>query len=230
MSASTLLIVFAKAPLPGQVKTRLIPSYGEAGAANIHEQLVRCVLNQATTVPAIDIELHVALGQKHPFFWQLRRQYGLTLKSQVDGDLGKKMLMAIRHGLKTYQHVLIVGTDWAAFDVNTVQQATAALHQHDYVFVPAEDGGYVLIGARKDNIAPFRGITWGQPQVMQQTERALRRQQLSYHCLATSWDVDHAEDVQRAVAEGLITGIAAPTTTGQPEQFSHFRQRMQKPS
>lgn len=232
---SCLLIVFAKAPKPGKVKTRLIPAYGEQGAAKIHKQLVQRVVQQACATPLVDVELHTALTSRHPFFWQLRREYNLTLKSQVAGDLGKKMQMAIRHGLKTHERVLIVGTDWAAFDVGIVSAAALALSKQDFVFVPAEDGGYVLIGASKDNNAPFRGIEWGTDKVMSKTEQHLRRQALPYGLLPMSWDVDHPEDVQRAVAAGLIDGVPpiqeiTGTSTKLPQHYANLRTRIQNQS
>lgn len=232
MKKPCLLIVFAKAPIPGKVKTRLIPAFGEAGACKIHEQLVRRVVSQACATPTFEVELHTALTSRHPFFWELRRSYSLALKSQVEGDLGKKMQMAIRQGLKTYERVIIVGTDWAAFDVDTVSAAAHALNNNDYVFVPAEDGGYVLVGASKDDSTPFRGIEWGTDKVMAKTESSLRRQSLSYELLPASWDVDHPNDVYKAVEQKLIPGVnsqqqSTHTADTIPAGLKSFRARME---
>lgn len=214
--------------MAGKVKTRLIPEFGEQGATKIHQQLVHRVVSQACDTPLVDVELHSAITSRHPFFWQLRREFTIQLKSQVDGNLGKKMQMAIRQGLKTHERVIIVGTDWAAFDVSLVSAAALALSKQDFVLVPAEDGGYVLIGASKDDSTPFRNIEWGSATVMQKTTQNLKRQHLNYTVLPTSWDVDHPEDVQRAVTAGLIAGVGnAPIDSGSlSPKLNAFRERM----
>ena len=191
------LLVFARAPVAGRCKTRLMPRYGARGAASIHQRLLLRSLRTANQVGA-ELALHCEPHTGHGFFLRCRRNFALRLKRQVRGDLGRKMALALQHALRHAQRVVIIGTDCAALRADDITAAFAALANVDYVLQPADDGGYVLIGARRAAPAALRNIDWSSGRERAQTLARLRRLGLSYRLLSPSWDVDHPRDVRKA--------------------------------
>jgi uncharacterized protein len=205
--SQTTFIVFARAPVPGRCKTRLIPQYGARGAARIHRRLTLITLRTicgARGAP-YDVELWCEPGTKHAFFLRCRREFGIVLRRQPAGDLGRKMARAIQQSLaKGMKKVLIVGTDCPALTRDDLQSAANALDRSDVVLQPAVDGGYVLIGARRFAIRALHGIAWSSGGELMQTRRRLQRFDLASTELPSRWDVDHPVDVRRAKRSGLL--------------------------
>lgn len=188
-------MIFCKAPVPGQVKTRLAKSIGDEAACQVHQQLTHRTLQELTRQPLTDIQLWCAPSIEHRFFQQCRQRYGVELREQGEGDLGVRMARAFAAALSTASCAVIVGTDCPLLDQAYVDQAFAALAQgEDTVIGPAEDGGYVLLGLRQPQPAIFEAIDWGTARVMQQT---LQRLTGTAHCLPSLWDVDQLEDLRR---------------------------------
>jgi glycosyltransferase A (GT-A) superfamily protein (DUF2064 family) len=110
--------------------------------------------------------------------------------------------------LQDHAYALLIGSDCAVHSVASLNAARAALQTVDMVFTPAEDGGYVLVGARRAHAAAFAAIfaqiEWGTEHVMQQTRERLRAAAVSWHALPTLWDIDTGEDVERALLLGLL--------------------------
>ena len=201
------LIIFSREPVPGHTKTRLIPRYGAAGAAAIHSQLLERTVSTgltATTKVAAYIDGALSSG----YFSQPKNTQLLTLHPQTGADLGERMHNALQETLKAADRALLVGSDCAVHTAAALQTAASALDECDMVFTPAEDGGYVLVGARQSAAnrlrAAFAGIDWGTPQVMAQTRQRLAAAHLSCTEMPTLWDIDEPADVERALAAGLI--------------------------
>ena len=93
--------------------------------------------------------------------------------------------------------VLIIGTDCPALDADRLHLAAATLRNYDAVVIPAEDGGYVLIGLRKPQPALFTGMQWSTETVMAETRQRLQSLPLSWRELPTLWDIDRPEDLER---------------------------------
>ncbi len=193
---NTLAIIFAKAPVPGDVKTRLIPAMGEMNAAMLHSALTERAIENAQSLGA-PVELCCAPDIQHAFFAQCEEDLGVQLTAQEGGDLGTRMGRAIRRALKTYSKVLLAGADAPAIGRREWTAAASALDRHDMVLIPADDGGYVLVGARKDHAQMFDGISWGSGAVLAQQRNAFVRAGLTHAELAVSWDVDRPEDLVR---------------------------------
>ena len=198
------IAVFSKPPLAGQTKTRLIPALGAQKAAALHLTLLEHSLHTAKASGAT-VCLWVTEAIDHPIFKRLSRLHGCSLALQQGTQLGQRMQHALQQHLSQHEKALLIGSDCAVHSAAKLQQAAAALDQHDMVFTPVEDGGYVLVGARKIDPAAFNNIDWGSSQVMTQTRQNLN--QTSPHSWAempTLWDIDRPNDVQRAQALGLI--------------------------
>jgi rSAM/selenodomain-associated transferase 1 len=189
------LVIFAKAPVPGLAKTRLIPALGADGAAALAQRLLEHAVAQGVRAGLRQVELCVTPDTGHPVFAQLTRQHGLALTEQGDGDLGQRMHRALVRRLQQDRGVLLIGTDAPALKVEVLHEAAAALHSHDAVFVPALDGGYALVGLRGPAPALFEGIAWSTPHVMAATRQQALASGLSWAELSALGDVDVPEDL-----------------------------------
>ena len=204
MSAEFPLAILAKAPLVGQVKTRLIPALGAERATHLHERLLRQTL--ATAVAATSarrITLWTALDHAHPLFLELARRYDIELRAQPAGDLGQRMHHALAAMLEPG---LVIGSDCAVLTPALLRQCHSALAESDAACLPAEDGGYALIGARRPESGLFAGINWGSERVMAQTRHRVEALGWRLACPATVWDVDRPEDVARWLGVDAAAG------------------------
>jgi rSAM/selenodomain-associated transferase 1 len=198
MRARTAVIVFARAPQPGRVKTRLVPRLGEWGAARLHRRLVRRTLRVARAAGCGPVELHGAPRARHGLFLEYARDLDITLRDQRGRDLGERMFNAIAEGLRRQQAVILVGTDCPVLEARDVRRAARALAGGcDAVLAPAEDGGYPLIGLRRVSPRLFERIAWGGPDVFARTAEALDHLGWRWRRLRTLWDVDRPQDLAR---------------------------------
>jgi len=202
---STTVIIFAKAPRPGEVKTRLISLLGAEGAAALHVRLVRHALETARKAAPRASELHCTPDTADPFFRLCAGEYGISTRPQAGDGLGTRMLAALGEALKRHAHVLLIGSDCPALTPQHLQQAERALLDGaDAVFVPCEDGGYALIGLARVDARLFDGIAWGSDSVMEETRARLKQLGWNWRELETLWDVDRPEDYQRLMDSGLL--------------------------
>jgi len=199
------LIVFAKAPIPGQVKTRLIPSMGATSAAALHEKLVFHCLATAVDASLGPIDLWCTPTVRHPFFIRCAKEFQVELHTQPDGHLGRRMGWAFDKTLKRASSALLIGTDCPSLTQGDLRKAAEVLVQGtDAVIGPAEDGGYFLLGLRHYDPELFMGISWGTESVLDQTRARLRRLGWRWHELPERWDVDRPEDMERLMLDGYL--------------------------
>ncbi len=197
MDGDTAILIFAKAPQPGAVKTRLIPALGAEGAAMLHTALVERVITCAAST-SFDVVLCCAPDVEHHFFEDCAEDFDIALANQLSVDnLGARMLHSLDEALAEWPQILLVGADCPAFTKKHLLDAAAQLRTHDCVLTPAEDGGYVLIGAKRTAPTMFDKVDWGTDQVMAQQRTALTKAGLSWHETATLWDVDLPADLPR---------------------------------
>lgn len=191
-----LIVVLAKAPVAGYAKTRLIPALGAQGAADLALRLLNHAVEQALGAGLVGAtELCCAPDSRHPAFAAWAQHPGLRLADQGEGDLGQRMARAIERGLTQHAKVLLIGSDAPALDRTVLRSAAAALDSHDAVFVPALDGGYVLVGLRRPARRIFEDMVWSTPRVMQQTRERLAELGLRHAELAPLPDIDAAADL-----------------------------------
>lgn len=197
----TLLIQFAKWPQLGKVKTRLAKKMGEQAAYDAHVELTQSVLTNLTSSNVGSVELCfdqlLAENAEAKALIEHCHQRLVPITSQKGSDLGARMYHALSCGLKRYSKVIIVGSDCPTVDKAYLDQATQTLNSKDLVLGPAEDGGYVLIGARKTKPGLLDDIAWGEGTVLNSTiERAVNCG-LTYQLLSVTWDVDEYDDYLR---------------------------------
>jgi len=213
----SLVQVFAKAPLPGQVKTRLIPMLGVDGAVELHCRLVRHTLATAVLARVGPLEVWTTAPGEDAFIQSCKRVLGVEVRLQPDGDLGARMLGAAEDGLRRAPAVIIVGTDCPTMHVDDLRAAHHALAAgDDAVLGPAEDGGYWLIALARCDPSLFAGIAWGDAGVLATTRERLHRLGWRWSEVATRWDVDRPADLSRfaetpwlsSLVEGLVADSA----------------------
>ncbi|MBD3610496.1 MAG: TIGR04282 family arsenosugar biosynthesis glycosyltransferase [Gammaproteobacteria bacterium] len=198
------LIIFAKVPAAGKVKTRLIPYLGTERATQLQCQLIEQTLAMACSSQLAPVELWLAGDQNHPLIHSIQQHYRIQLRLQQGDDLGQRMYHAIEHTLIMHKSAVLIGTDCPVMDKGLLNEAFASLENSELVFSPAEDGGYTLVGLSVINRRIFEGIDWGSDQVMNQSLTRADYTKLDTRLLRTTWDIDREEDYIRAINEGLI--------------------------
>ncbi len=191
--------VMAKAPIPGMAKTRLIPSIGAHAAAVLQERLTERAVATALAAAVGPVTVWCAPDPAHVSFRDLVARNSVTLKRQTDGDLGARMLAAMAANTGP---TLVIGSDCPAFTAEHLRAAATALRDGaDVVLIPAEDGGYVLIGARTAHPKLFTNMNWGSASVLAETRARISALGLNSAELAPLWDVDTERDLARLERE-----------------------------
>jgi uncharacterized protein len=189
----------AKAPIPGVVKTRLIPTIGAHAAAVLQERLTERAIATALAADVGPVTLWCSPDATHSTFLKLVMQQRIILKRQPEGDLGARMLAAMA---ASSDPVLVIGTDCPALTELHLRGAANALREgNDVTLIPAEDGGYVLIGTRTPQPAIFAGIAWGANTVLAETRGRIIEQRLGLTEQPPLWDVDTEADLARLERE-----------------------------
>ena len=161
------LIIFARTPVAGHTKTRLIPLLGAAGAAAAAATLLE---EQLTRVGEVSADKSLWVTSASPAMQGMAESHGCTLRQQRGRDLGERMANALHEAAPEDTARVLIGTDCPTLDAAYVQAAFAALDADPVVFGPAEDGGYGLIGCRGPvPYALFDGIAWSTQQVLEQS-------------------------------------------------------------
>ena len=196
MTTADHLLLFARYPVAGQAKTRLIPALGPEGAARLHRRLAEHaagVARAAGAGGAARVTVCFTGAARRDFCSWLG--HDLAYSAQPPGDLGDRLRQAAAAAFGGgARRVVVCGSDIPGLSAALLRQAFAALAGHDVVLGPAVDGGYYLIGMNRARPDLFAGIDWGTARVCAQTRAAIERQGLSVAELPLLSDVDRPED------------------------------------
>ncbi len=213
-ASQQLLIVFAKAPVEAQCKTRLIPLLGESGATEFYKDLLQHCLHTVSQLEHTDIALYVTPYTQHPILQQLAEKYSTVLQLQQGKDLGERMYHAMQQELRAYQRVVLIGSDCPCITPDYLEQAFAALQHSELVIGPATDGGYVLIGGQRISPAVFANSRWGSDQVLTQCLHNIHHADYSHQCLPAQQDIDTPEDfLQNQLQLQMLLGKSYPLSS-----------------
>ena len=190
-----LLIQFAKSPVPGQVKTRMLPVLNAEQACSLHQELLEWTSDTLCAARLGDVELWVSGDPEHQMFKHRLTQGVSCIQLQSGGNLGARMCHALADGLARYQCVILVGSDCPAINPDYLSGAVRALASHSVVLGPANDGGYVLVGMTELCREMFEGIAWGQNTVWADTVKILQGLSINWQGLASLPDIDRPEDL-----------------------------------
>ena len=210
MARDVHIAVFTRAPVRGEVKTRLAAAVGNDEALATHVELLESTLAACAGVRAASVELWVAGDPGVAELTSLAQRFGVALQQQRGRDLGQRMLHAVSHHTSRGRACIVVGSDIAALETRHVQDAVQALDEGaDVVLGPAEDGGYWLIGLNHAHATLFEDIPWSTDRVLARTlQRAAAG--LKVVEVATLWDVDDEDDWRRWRA---VRPASPPSTT-----------------
>lgn len=191
------ILIFAKAPVENQVKTRLVQDIGADSATVLYQTMLEQIVKTVANSFLCPASLYCSPDTSHKIFQQLHSQYSVELKAQQGKDLGERMYNAASQALQTSQTVIIVGTDCLQMTESHLGQVLADLIQKkdDAVITPAEDGGYVLIGLNGAHPDLFNDIEWGSDRVMLQTRDALKSLGWQWKEMSPLRDIDELEDL-----------------------------------
>ncbi len=200
-NATDALITMTKAPIPGEVKTRLCPPLTPDEASTLHGSFVLDELERSRkAIKTQALRVHRYLGcapsPDHAFFRVLEARQEVRLLPQIGDDLGARMHHAFDQLFQRgYQRIIMVGTDLPDLPPTTYVEALTLLNEHDLVLGPAVDGGYYLIGMKQPNPDLFSNIPWSTNQVTARTLERAKVLGLSHACLPPGHDIDSLDDL-----------------------------------
>ena len=190
-----VILVFAKAPLPGRVKTRLQPVLSPEECSELHHSFVGDVLDSLEGFrPSVDVELHLDQPSDAWSAFPVKREL------QYGGDLGQKMWNAAHHAfLQGREQVMIVGTDAPTLPLSHLRELLDS--RSDIAFGPTEDGGYYAVVFRRLPPGLFDGVEWSTEYTLEQSVAAAQKVGLSVDLGPRWYDVDSPADLVRLVTE-----------------------------
>ena len=196
------IIVFAKAPIAGQVKTRMAPALNEQESVQLHSQLVRHCLREAVMADVAHVQLWCGSDINHSFFEELSAEHSVPRFLQQGHSLGGRMHHAFASVLQQYKYAIIIGTDCPAVNHSDYQSALDALRSGSgAVISAAEDGGYVLLGLKKAEMSLFQDIHWGSEHVFSETIQCLQDIGYQWAEIRNHYDIDRYEDLTRLLGD-----------------------------
>lgn len=198
--AACRIFIFAKAPLPGAVKTRLIPRLGAAGAAQVAQRMLNFACAEALAVSGARAELCASPKPSDPA-WHGRIPAGVETSDQGSGELGERLARATRRATNAGECAILIGSDCPALDRKRLKLAVDALQDVDAFIHPTLDGGYALLALRRFSPDLFSGIAWSTSAVAEQTLKRLRTLGWSYAAGETLRDIDEPADYNAGLAE-----------------------------
>ena len=209
----TAVVVLAKAPRAGGVKTRLCPPLSPAAAARLYRCFLLDTLDRVQALGGVTPAVAYAPRDARAFFAAARP--GMLLVPQGGGDLGARMARVVERLLgRGFAAVVILGADSPTLPGSHLRAAVRLLGSAaaDGVIGPSEDGGYYLIGLRAPCPALFAGVSWSTRRVLAQTLAKARRAGRRLRLLPAWYDVDTVADLHRLAGELRRTRKSAPRT------------------
>jgi uncharacterized protein len=204
-NALPALAIFARAPIPGRAKTRLIPLLGPRGAADFHAALVSDTLQKVNALAERADPYFFLAGEKFPVASSLS---DYTLKKQSGNDLGERLDNAFKTLLKNHGSALVMGTDSPPLTRRVLLTALEKLRASDAVLGPCPDGGFYLIGLRRHVPGLFDGVRWGSESAFEDMRASLSTHGVSCRILEAIDDVDRPGDVERIKDEFIASAAA----------------------
>ena len=205
-----VLGVFAKAPVPGRVKTRLARDIGPVAAAAVYRRLGRQVVTAAVASGYRTIVWFTPPSGCDAVRVWLDGVGAAAFCPQTGGNLGARLVHAFGHSFAAGDGaVVIIGTDAPGVNRHIVAAAFRTLRVHDLVLGPSLDGGYYLVGLTAPQPALFRAIPWSTKDVLRATEARARALGLSFRLLTPLRDVDRVQDAR---ALGLLSDVPRSPT------------------
>ncbi|WP_085315346.1 TIGR04282 family arsenosugar biosynthesis glycosyltransferase [Derxia lacustris] len=188
------ILLFAKAPLPGLAKTRLIPALGADGAAMLARRLLDHALREAVEADIGPVEL-CATPPDDAVWAGIALPPGVTRSDQGAGDLGQRLARAAARSVAAGETPILIGADCPALDARRLMLVAASCLDADATMVPARDGGYVALGLARFHPSLFDGIAWSTDGVAAATRARVAALGWRLRCLPALTDIDEPADL-----------------------------------
>lgn len=220
------VVIMAKEPGPGKVKTRLCPPLAPRQAANLYAAFLFDTVELVSETPGVDLLLAYDPPSATEFFGRMAPR-SVECVTQGAGDMGRRLSRVSRTLFtRGYRKVVILASDTPHLPPNCIRRAFSLLDKTDVVLGPCDDGGYYLVGSRVIEPALFEGIAWSTPAVLEQTTARAEDAGLRWEMLPPCYDVDTIDDLRRLVLD-LQAGngdrtVACPHTRTALAALSHF--------
>lgn len=209
------LIIFAREPLPGKVKTRLAAAIGDAAAAGLYKAMLQDVL--AISSKLMDVETIVFWDCEESGLQLLADRYNCRSRRQADGDLGQRMQAAFAEMFDNgFEQCCIIGSDIPDLPPDYIQEAfdLLAAEKADSIFGPSADGGYYLLGLKLMIPHLFAKIDWSTPLVLRQSLEAAREAGATTALLPVWHDIDTREDLNSFMKRStMLSALNTRTAT-----------------
>jgi rSAM/selenodomain-associated transferase 1 len=195
---TALLIIFAKEPRPGQVKTRLSPPLSLEEAAQLYHSFIQDILEEMARAPEVRLAVAFSPLRAQAFFRGLTPP-GADLFPQEGADLGERMALAFARGFAAgFGPVLLRGSDVPDLPAAVVSEAKEVLAagQAQVVLGPCPDGGYYLVGLSEPQPTLFKGPAWSSSTVLTDTLGRVRQLGLRVHLLPPWPDIDTYDNLR----------------------------------
>lgn len=192
----TRIVIFAKAPVAGKVKTRLIPALGAEGAARLAKQMLFTTCREALLARTGKVEL--CLGGDPD--WDGDLPSGVEVTDQGEGDLGERLARAALRAAGAGERTIFIGTDCPSLDARRIANAARDIESNDAVLIPTLDGGYALLGIRSFDPSIFEGIAWSTSTVAEDTVKRIGALGWSLSIGEPLRDIDEPEDLSHLAA------------------------------
>ena len=192
--AEPRILFFAKAPVKGQVKTRLNSAVGEQRALTLYKEALEFTLRELVLS---EVPITFFVDVQDSWLMSIAETVAADFRLQDEGDLGLRMERAAQWALANGDLPILIGADCVSIRSGDIKQAVRALDDHDVVLKPAEDGGYMLLAVTNNFPELFQGHQWGHDSVLATTVSALELNTRSIELLPMGWDFDRLEDIAR---------------------------------
>ncbi len=196
-----LLMIFAKVPEHGKVKTRLAETIGEDKALQVYLKLLQHTYEVSSKLLEVDKLIFYASNADD---FDMLDYYRIPKTTQHGGDLGERMKDGFKRAFaQNYDQVVIIGSDCISLSTDILEEAFMKLHSNDFVIGPAEDGGYYLLGMNTLHSELFENKKWSTEDVFLDSILDMKNAKAEYHILPTLNDVDRESDLSEELKELL---------------------------
>ncbi|MBS1258539.1 MAG: hypothetical protein MAG551_01598 [Candidatus Scalindua arabica] len=193
---STCLVIFAKSPIPGKVKTRLTPHISSTKAAELYEAFIVDTLDTALKLKCERITVAYSPDYAEKTFQRLCGQ-SVDYLPQKGYNLGERMKNAFKRSFdKGFRRTVIIGTDSPTLPLSYIQEAFDVLKEVPVTIGPTFDGGYYLIGLSAQEDALFDNIEWSTSSVFRQTLARIKTANKQLNILPPWYDVDTPDSLE----------------------------------
>ncbi len=211
----TRILIFAKYPEPGRVKTRMVPPLTHAEAAELHTAALQATCELAGLVASASVEGVVSPDDRTQDVAAMLPKHVTRVSAQGEGDLGRRLERATKQAFaEDSSPIVLLGADSPTLLPDRIETAVRKLSEHDAAMGPCDDGGYHLLAVSRCLPELLTNITWGADCVAEQTRQRAKEANLNLVDLDPWYDLDRFEDLRRAASDLAVRSVCQESCAG----------------